>query len=230
MSILRKPLAEITIDDLENLITAGARETGELEFKGTLPFQPQKGQPQTADRWIEKGDRIGDYARDEILAELTAFANAERGTLVLGLHETTDDPRRAERLDPLPNCEGHARRILDASEDIVEPRLRVQSTRRNFSRPRRHVCCGPPSHTSWPPRDRRSQARPEPRDHQGELLMVEPAKNLFQAPRGRALRQMVRQGLNPELQGLPADLLVAKGRLLDLGPSSSLGIEGGVLL
>lgn len=53
-----------------------------------------------------------------------AFANAEGGTLVLGLHETTDDPRRAERLDPLPNCEGLARRILDASEDIVEPRLR----------------------------------------------------------------------------------------------------------
>jgi hypothetical protein len=121
MSILRKPLAEITIDDLENLITAGTRETGELEFKGTLPFQPQKGQSQTADRWIEKGDRIGDYARDEILAELTAFANAEGGTPVLGLRETTDDPRRAERLDPLPNCEGLARRILDASEDIVEP-------------------------------------------------------------------------------------------------------------
>jgi Putative DNA-binding domain len=124
MSILRKPLAEITIDDLQNLISAEARETGELEFKGALPFQPQKGQPQTADRWIEKGDRIGDYARDEILAELTAFANAEGGTLVLGLHETTDDPGRAERLDPLPNCEGLARRLLDASEDIVEPRLR----------------------------------------------------------------------------------------------------------
>jgi Putative DNA-binding domain len=124
MSILRKPLSEITIDDLQNLITAEARETGELEFKGALPFQPQKGQPQIADRWIEKGDRIGDYARDEILAELTAFANAEGGTLVLGLHETKDEPRRAERLDPLPNCERLVRRLLDASEDIVEPRLR----------------------------------------------------------------------------------------------------------
>jgi len=67
---------------------------------------------------------IGDYARDEILAELTAFANADGGTLVLGLHETTDEPGRAERLDPLPSCEGLARRLLDASEDIVEPRLR----------------------------------------------------------------------------------------------------------
>src|SRR5262249_35663186 len=26
----------------------------------------------------------------------------------------------------------------------------------------RHVFCEPPSHTSWPPRDRRIQARPEP--------------------------------------------------------------------
>jgi hypothetical protein len=124
MSILRKRLFEITIDDLKNLITAEARETGELEFKGTLPFQPQKGQPQTADRWFEKGDRVGDYARDEILAELTAFANADGGTLVLGLHETRDNPRRAERLQPLPNCEGLARRLLDAAEDIVEPRFR----------------------------------------------------------------------------------------------------------
>lgn len=124
MSILRKPLAEITVADLENLIAVGARETGELEFKGSLPFQPQKGQSQSADRWIEKGDRVGDYARDEILTELVAFANAEGGTLVLGMHETKDEPRRAERLEPLPNCEGLARRLLDASEDIVEPRLR----------------------------------------------------------------------------------------------------------
>jgi hypothetical protein len=124
MSILRKPLAEITVADLENLIAVGARETGELEFKGSLPFQPQKGQSQSADRWIEKGDRVGDYARDEILTELVAFANAEGGTLVLGMHETKDEPRRAERLEPLPNCEGLARRLLDASEDVVEPRLR----------------------------------------------------------------------------------------------------------
>ncbi|WP_157934089.1 helix-turn-helix domain-containing protein [Microvirga ossetica] len=102
---------------------AEARETNELEFKGTLPFKPEKGQPQTADRWIEKGDRIGPYARDQILAEVVAFANAEGGTLVLGLHETRDHPRRAERLEPLPKCEDLARRLIDATEDTIEPRL-----------------------------------------------------------------------------------------------------------
>src|SRR5262245_58097083 len=99
MSILRKPLIEITEQDLEDLAQGGARETEELEFKGALPVQAHKGQPQTADRWIEKGDRIGDYARDEILAEMIAFANAEGGTLVLGLHETEEESKRAERLE-----------------------------------------------------------------------------------------------------------------------------------
>jgi hypothetical protein len=100
MSLLRKSLDAVTIADLEALIEAGARETGELEFKGALPFQPQRNQPEKADRWIEKRDRVGDYARDEILAEIVAFANADGGTLVLGLHETKTEPRIAERLEP----------------------------------------------------------------------------------------------------------------------------------
>jgi len=44
---------------MDELIASQAPETGELEFKGTLPLAPIKGQPATADRWIEKGDRVG---------------------------------------------------------------------------------------------------------------------------------------------------------------------------
>jgi Putative DNA-binding domain len=123
MSILRKPLDAVTVSDLDDLIRVAARETGELEFKGALPFAPIKGQTATADRWIEKGDRIGDYARDQVLAEIVAFANADGGTLVLGLHETKDEPRRAERLEALPKCEDLAKRLLDAAKDVIEPRL-----------------------------------------------------------------------------------------------------------
>lgn len=72
---------------------------------------------------------MGDYARDEVLAELVAFANADGGTLVLGVHETRETPRRAERLEPLPNCEGLAQRLLDAAEDVIEPRIQGVSVR-----------------------------------------------------------------------------------------------------
>jgi hypothetical protein len=123
MSLLSMPVGAITIVDLEHLVSSEARETGELEFKGELPFRPDKSSPSISDRWIEKGDRVGDFARDQLLAEMVAFANADGGTLVLGLHETKDEPRRAERLAPLPNCEGLARRLQDAAEDVIEPRL-----------------------------------------------------------------------------------------------------------
>jgi hypothetical protein len=123
VSILRKPLSAISVADLDALIKSTARETGELEFKGALPFVPTKGQSAVSDRWIEKGDRIGDYARDQVLAEIVAFANADGGTLVLGLHETKEEPRRAERLEALPNCEDLSKRLLDSTEDIIEPRL-----------------------------------------------------------------------------------------------------------
>jgi hypothetical protein len=123
MSILRKSIDEIEIFDLNDLVARAARETDELEFKGDLPFQLVKGSPSVADRWHEKGDRLGDYARDKLLAEIVAFANASGGTLVVGLHETKDEPRRAEGLAVLPRCEDLARRLLDASEDMIEPRL-----------------------------------------------------------------------------------------------------------
>lgn len=119
MSVVSKPLDIITIGDLQALIDAGARETAVLEFKGSLPVKDGS----TVDRWIERGDRVGDHARNELLAEIVAFANAEGGTLIIGLHETKDEPRCAQRLEPLPNCRSLAKRLLDASEDIVEPRL-----------------------------------------------------------------------------------------------------------
>jgi hypothetical protein len=128
MTVSSKPLEAITVEDLQDLVEAGARETGVLEFKGALPVFSIKGGP-VVDRWIEKGDRVGDHARNEILAEIVAFANADGGTLILGLHETKDEPRCAQSLAPLPNCEGLTKRLLDAAEDIIEPRLAAITAR-----------------------------------------------------------------------------------------------------
>jgi hypothetical protein len=125
MSILRKPLSAVTVNDLAELWDDAVRETSELEFKETLPARREKGQSEQADRWITQGDRIGEYARDKILAELIAFANAEGGTLIIGVEETDDEPRRAKSLIPVPKCVDLAKRLADACEDSVEPRLPI---------------------------------------------------------------------------------------------------------
>jgi hypothetical protein len=122
MSILNKPLDAITLDDLLGLVSAGARETGELEFKGTLPSKKA-----TPDPWLSGSGGVGEHARNELLSEIVGFANSDGGTLVLGLHESSGNARRAERLEPLPNCEELAKRLLDASQDVIEPRLNLDA-------------------------------------------------------------------------------------------------------
>src|SRR5690606_3742354 len=57
------------------------------------------------------------------LAEIVAFANANGGTLVLGVVDSKDEPPQAIDRNPLPRCEALARRLLDAAEDVIEPRL-----------------------------------------------------------------------------------------------------------
>lgn len=129
--ILRLNIDDIKVEHLDELVAARGRESEALEFKETLPFQPQKGLPQRADRWIEQGggNGIGEYARDQILAEMVAFANASGGTLVIGVQESKEEPREAVGLLALPKCEALAQRLLAAAEDRVEPRLLSLSAR-----------------------------------------------------------------------------------------------------
>jgi hypothetical protein len=121
MSLLSKPLDAITVEDVADLITSQARETGELEFKGSLPNK--KG----LDPWLSGESSIGDHARNEILSEMIAFANAEGGTLVIGVYESSGNARRAERLEALPNCEELAKRLIDAAQNVIEPRLDISA-------------------------------------------------------------------------------------------------------
>lgn len=122
MHILRVSFSDISLDHIEELVRGHARENEVLEFKSALPVKVKPGEPQV-DRWIEHGDRVGDYARDKILQEIVAFANANGGTLVLGVKESNEQPREAIDLLPLPKCEQLAQRLLDVAEDVIEPRL-----------------------------------------------------------------------------------------------------------
>ena len=95
-----------------------------IEFKQALPTRD--GGP---DRWVSHGDRIGDRARDEIIREVVGFANAFGGTLVIGVAESEDDPRRAADVIPLPRCADLAVRLALQCRDGIEPTLAALDVR-----------------------------------------------------------------------------------------------------
>ena len=111
MTVLTKPLDQITWLDIEQLCAhGGAYESQTLEFKRDLPNR--HGQP---DRWGLGGDFIA-YARDQLFREVVAFANAQGGTLVLGIAETKDRPPRAFQITPVPRVRELATRLEQAAQ------------------------------------------------------------------------------------------------------------------
>lgn len=112
-----KPLAFLTPDDINRLCREQVRESDVVEFKEALSAKNGR------DAWHGGADRIGDLARDKIVNELIAFANAHGGTLVLGIAETRDKPARAEKVCPIQRCADLAERLSRALADTVEPPL-----------------------------------------------------------------------------------------------------------
>ncbi len=112
-----KRLHEITKDDIERLVAEAVQEDGEIEFKETLPARDGR------DAWLDGGNRIGDRARNKILEEVIAFANAYGGTLLLGISESDDKPARAAGIMPLPRCADLAERLRLQCRDCIEPQV-----------------------------------------------------------------------------------------------------------
>lgn len=59
------------------------------------------------------------HAKEKILKEISAFANADGGVLVIGIDE--DEENRARSLSTFSDCSLHAQRIQQWSADNVEP-------------------------------------------------------------------------------------------------------------
>jgi len=117
-----KPLDQIDARDILSLI--GTPEGQVFEIKSGLAAEKDNTDP-----WYSapsagvprKGP--GDYARQNIFRAVVAFANAEGGWLVLGLTETADRPRRADKVSPLPDCHELAERFRRAANDWIDPPL-----------------------------------------------------------------------------------------------------------
>lgn len=117
-TILSKPIETITPSDINALVTSRVPEGERIEFKRELPTKSGK------DPWMTDQQKIGSHAKDQILKELVAFANAHGGMLVLGIAEDTNaTPPVAKGVCAIPRCEDLAARFRLIFRDRVEPQL-----------------------------------------------------------------------------------------------------------
>ncbi len=117
MMILSKSFDALTLTDIQQLITDKIPENNQLEYKGAL--SASKG----IDPWENGKNRIGDKARNELLEELVAFANAQGGILFLGIAETNDGKGIPERINPIRQCEALIKPLELQIRDCIEPKI-----------------------------------------------------------------------------------------------------------
>lgn len=115
-----KPADQIGPNDIQSLIDLEVPEGQHIEFKETLPAEEG-----SVDPWIRTNGKkgMGKYARDCLLEEVVAFANAYGGVLILGIEESSSEPPVATNLKPLPNCADLVGRLRQAFRDCVEPQI-----------------------------------------------------------------------------------------------------------
>ena len=118
IEVLSKPADQIDAGDIQALVDSEVPEGEQIEFKETLPAK--KG---TIDPWMRGEGKIGDRAKNELLEEEVAFANAYGGTLVLSVRESDAQPPVAAEITPVPRCAELAERLKLVFRDCVEPQI-----------------------------------------------------------------------------------------------------------
>jgi predicted HTH transcriptional regulator len=81
--------SELTSEDIDRLISEQVQEGSQVELKRTL--QSNDGD----DPWVSGQNEVGTRARNKLVEEVIAFANAYGGWLFLGVDETSTKPNRA---------------------------------------------------------------------------------------------------------------------------------------
>ncbi len=116
--VLSKPAGQVDTADIESLVTSRVPEGERIEFKRELPA---KHGPAS---WMVDQKNIGDYAKNQILTEVVAFANAYGGALVLGIGEDeSSEPAVAGSVCPVPRCEDLAGKFRLIFRDRVDPQI-----------------------------------------------------------------------------------------------------------
>jgi len=142
LETIDKNFDQITAVDVSTLCTEAAYESQLLEFKRELPADRDRPDPWPA------GGNFTASARDQLLREVVAFANAQGGTVIVGIEETKDDPPRAAVIRPIPRIHDLATRMADAGRACIDPVLPVfwYEALRSVVVPVRVCCFSEPAH------------------------------------------------------------------------------------
>lgn len=103
------------MDDVQELVDERYPEGAFIEYKRCLP-----GKKKPNDAWAQD-KKILEGARDELLAEVIAFANAHGGTLIIGIEESDDDVPEADKLTPVPSCKELALKLTQQARSCIDP-------------------------------------------------------------------------------------------------------------
>jgi hypothetical protein len=117
LSVFIRPLHLLGPRDVQELVRDQYRESDTLELKEALSSR------EGMDPWVQGETSISDRARNAILSEVVAFANAHGGHVLLGIEESDDHPKRAKRIRPIPRCSELADRLRLQARDSIEPQL-----------------------------------------------------------------------------------------------------------
>ncbi len=118
IEVLSKSADLIGVSEIQALIDSKVPESDQIEFKKDL--SNKRGDP---DKWMSGGNGIGDQARNKMLEEAVAFANAYGGALLLGIEESDTKPSVADKISPIPRCADLAENLKLVFRDCVEPQL-----------------------------------------------------------------------------------------------------------
>lgn len=117
IDLLSKDIDDIGTAELQALIDSEVPEGEQIEFKKEPPGDQGKPDP-----WMT-GNKMGNYAKDRILKEVVAFANAYGGAMLIGIDESEDNPAFASAITPVPRCAHLAESLKLVFRDRVEPQL-----------------------------------------------------------------------------------------------------------
>lgn len=115
MALIQKAINALESTDIEQIIADGFAEDENFELKQQLEFDPS--------------GKVRDTSRNKLTREICAFANTTGGTLIVGIVESDDQPHRAVRLLPVPDCHDLAERLRRAIYESIEPKLPVLRAR-----------------------------------------------------------------------------------------------------